>query len=87
MLPSSVPGWPARAEPRPTDGTTGRQSTAEALACGTPARGQEYDSSFMRLEQPSRRIVVEIVLPSGPVSAEPAVAEEPEVEPQPQPQA
>jgi hypothetical protein len=38
----------------------------------------------MRLEEPSRRIVVEIVLPAGPVTTEPPAEEEPEKEPQPQ---
>jgi hypothetical protein len=49
--------------------------------------------NFVRLEEPSRRILVEIVVPSGAVIAEaaaangpeePAVAKEPEGEPQPQ---
>jgi hypothetical protein len=38
----------------------------------------------MRLEEPSRRILVEVVVPPEPVTAEPAVAKEPEGEPQPQ---
>jgi hypothetical protein len=50
-----------------------------------PAACQEYDF-LVRLEQPSRRILVEIVVPSGPVSTEPAVAREPEDEREPQPQ-
>jgi hypothetical protein len=40
----------------------------------------------MRLQEPSRRILVEIVVPQEPVTAEPAAAPEPENEPQPQPQ-
>jgi hypothetical protein len=40
----------------------------------------------MRLQEPSRRIIVEIVVPSEPVTAEPTAAPEPEGEPQPQPQ-
>jgi hypothetical protein len=38
----------------------------------------------VRLEQPSRRILVEIVVPSGPVGTQLAAAKEPEREPQPQ---
>jgi hypothetical protein len=38
----------------------------------------------MRLEEPSRRILVEIILPAGPVTPEPTAEEEPEKEPQPQ---
>jgi hypothetical protein len=38
----------------------------------------------MRFEEPSRRVLVEIVLPTGPVTTEPAAEEEPEREPQPQ---
>ena len=39
----------------------------------------------MRLEEPSRRVFVEVVVPLEPVTAEPAVDKEPEGEPQ-QPQ-
>jgi hypothetical protein len=38
----------------------------------------------MRLEEPSRRIVVEVVVPPEPVAAEPDVDKQPESEPQPQ---
>jgi hypothetical protein len=38
----------------------------------------------MRFEEPSQRIVVEIVLPAGPVTSEPTAEAEPEREPQPQ---
>lgn len=38
----------------------------------------------MRLEEPSRRILVEVVVPPEQVTAEPAVENEPEGEPQPQ---
>ena len=38
----------------------------------------------MRLEEPSRRILVEVVVPPEPVAAEPAVETEPEGQPQPQ---
>jgi len=38
----------------------------------------------MRLEEPSQRILVEIVVPAGPVTTEPAADNEPEKEPQPQ---
>ena len=37
----------------------------------------------MRLEEPSRSILVEVVVPLEPVPAEPGVAKEPEGEPQP----
>jgi hypothetical protein len=40
----------------------------------------------MRLEEPSRRILVEVVVPQEPVTAEPAVEKETEGEPQLQPQ-
>jgi hypothetical protein len=49
-----------------------------------PAPWQEYDVLVMRLEEPSQRILVEIVLPAGPVTTEPAADKEPEKEPQPQ---
>jgi hypothetical protein len=49
-----------------------------------PAPRQEYDFLVMRLEEPSQRVLVEIVLPAEPVTAEPAAEEEPEKEPQPQ---
>jgi hypothetical protein len=40
----------------------------------------------MRLEQPSHRIVVEIVVPPEPATLDPAVEKEAEGDPQPQPQ-
>jgi hypothetical protein len=40
----------------------------------------------MRLEQPSRRIVVEIVVPPELATPDPAVEKEAEGDPQPQPQ-
>jgi hypothetical protein len=59
---------------------TAKRGTARQL----PAPWREYDVSVMRLEEPSRRILVEIVLPAGPETTEPAAEEEPEKEPQPQ---
>ena len=63
---------------------------AGIVRVGGPAACKEYDE-FMRLEQPSRTILVAIVVPSGtvlqePAAAiqEPAAAKEPEGEPQPQ---
>jgi hypothetical protein len=50
-----------------------------------PAPCEEYDVLVMRLEEPSQRVLVEIVLPAGPVTTEPAAENEPEKEPQPQP--
>jgi hypothetical protein len=47
---------------------------------------EAYDSNVVCMEEPSRRIVVEVVLPSGAVSAESApAAQETEGEPEPQP--
>jgi hypothetical protein len=47
-----------------------------------PAVREEYDR-LVRLERPSRRILVEVLVPTEPVTTEPAVAKEPEGEPQP----
>jgi hypothetical protein len=49
-----------------------------------PAPPEEYDC-FVRLEEPSRRILVEIVTPSAPAAEEPAGGSEPQPEPQPEP--
>ena len=60
-------------------------SMAEETTRGSlPAARQDYDR-FVRLQQPSRRIRVEIVVPSGAVTTGPVAAQEPAREPQPQP--
>ncbi len=49
-------------------------------------RREAYDSNVVCMEEPSRRIVVEVALPSGAVSGESApAAKEPERESEPQP--
>jgi hypothetical protein len=60
-------------------------SAAEQSRAAALTRRRASGTIFVvRLEQPSRRILVEIVVPSGPVDTQLAAAKEPERQPQPQ---